>query len=79
MDHEALARRDRDALIELIPRQQALIERLTARVTELGAVMAWQSGPPRTAGNSSVSPSAGFKGNRAERWARRRARALAWC
>lgn len=69
MDREALAQLDSEALIELILRQQAVIEQLTARVAELEARL---GGPPKTSGNSSVPPSAGFKANRAERRARKR-------
>ena len=64
MDREALAQLDRDALIEVVLRQQALIEQLTARVAEMEARA---GGPPKTPGNSSVPPSQGFKPNRAER------------
>jgi transposase len=70
MDREALAGLDREALLEMILRQQGLIERLTARVAELEATVARLGGPPKTPGNSSVPPSAGFKANRAERRAR---------
>ena len=50
MDREALAQPDREALIEIIPRQQALIEQLAAR----------QGEPPKTLDNSSVPPSQSF-------------------
>ena len=53
MDREALAGLDREALIEIILRQQELIERLTARVAELEATVARLGGPPKTPGNSS--------------------------
>jgi len=69
MDREALAQLDREALIEIILRQQALIEQLTARVAELEARL---GGPPKTSANASVPPSAGFKANRAERRSRKR-------
>src|SRR5918997_5455109 len=69
MDREALARLDPEALIEIILRQQAVIEQLTARVAEVEAGL---GGPPKTPENSSVPPAAGFKPNRAERRARRR-------
>ena len=64
MDREALAQLGRDALIELVLRQEALIERLTARIAELEARL---GGPARTPGNSSIPPSQGFKPNRGER------------
>jgi transposase len=62
MERDALAELSREQLIELVLG-------LAARVAELEA----QPGqPPKTPGNSSVPPSAGFKPNRAERRARKR-------
>ncbi len=69
MDRGALAQLEPEALIEIILRQQAMIEHLTARVAELEARL---GGPPKTPANSSVPPSAGFKASRAERRARKR-------
>src|SRR5919112_1447087 len=62
MEREALAELSREQLIELVLG-------LAARVAELEARL---GGPPKTPGNSSVPPSAGFKANRAERRARKR-------
>jgi transposase len=62
MDRNELLALDKEALVELILR-------LAERVGELEARL---GGPPKTPGNSSVPPSAGFKANRAERRARRR-------
>jgi transposase len=57
MDRDELAALDKDALIELIIR-------LYERVTELEA----KAGrPPKTPGNSSIPPSAGYKPSRAGR------------
>jgi len=64
MDREALAELSREQLIELVLG-------LAAEVVELKAQ---QGQPPKTPGNSSVPPSAGFKANRAERRARTRRR-----
>src|SRR6476620_6128009 len=62
MDRDELAALDKDALIELILR-------LYERVTELEA----KGGrPPKTPGNSSIPPSAGYKANRAERRRKKR-------
>ena len=69
MDREALAQLDREALIEIVLRQQAVIEQVAARVAELEARL---GGPPKTSANSSMPPSAGFKADRAERRGRRR-------
>ena len=63
MDREALAQLDPEARIEIILRQQAAIEQLTARVAELEARL---GGPPKTPENSSVPPSRGQKANRVE-------------
>ena len=69
MDRAALEHVEREALVEIILRQQEMIDRLLAEVAELKA----QAGqPPKTSGNSSVPPSVGFKPNRAERRARKR-------
>jgi transposase len=62
MDRDALVALGREELVELVLG-------LAARVAELEARL---GGPPKTPGNSSVPPSAGFKANRAERRARRR-------
>jgi hypothetical protein len=61
---------DRDALAGLSLEQ--LIDLVVALVTEVAELEAQQGQPPKTPGNSSVAPSAGFRANRAER--RRRAR-----
>ena len=71
MDRAALEQVDREALIEIILRQQELIDRLAGEVAELKA-RAGQ--PPKTPGNSSVPPSMGLKANRVERRARKRRR-----
>jgi transposase len=71
MDRVALEQVDREALIEIVQRQQELIDRLLAQVAELKAQLGQ---PPKTPGNSSVPPSVGFKPNRAERRARKRRR-----
>ena len=71
MDRAGLEQLDHAALIEIVLRQQEMIERLLAEVAELKA----EGGqPPKTPGNSSVPPSMGFKTNRAERRARKRRR-----
>ena len=57
MDRDELLALDKDALVELILR---LYERVTELEARLGR-------PPKTPGNSSVPPSAGYKPNRAER------------
>jgi transposase len=62
MDRDELAALDKDALIELILR-------LYERVTELEAKV---ERPPKTPGNSSVPPSAGYKPSRAERRRKKR-------
>jgi transposase len=62
MDRDELAALDKDALIELIVR-------LYERVTELEAQV---GRPPKTPGNSSIPPSAGYKPNRAERRRKKR-------
>ena len=62
MDRDALAVLSREELVELVLG-------LAARVAELEARL---GGPPKTPGNSSVPPAAGFKANRAQRRARRR-------
>jgi hypothetical protein len=64
MDRSGLEQHDHATLIEIILRQQEMIERLRAEVAELKA-KAGQ--PPKTPGNSSVPPSMGFKLNRAGR------------
>jgi transposase len=69
MDRARLERCDRAALIEIILRQQEMIERLRAENAELKAE---GSRPPKTPANSSVPPSVGFKPNWPER--KRRAR-----
>src|SRR5688572_7866703 len=71
MDRAGLEQYDRAALIEIILRQQEMIERL---LVEIAALKAEASQPPKTPGNSSVPPSVGFKPNRAERRARKRRR-----
>ena len=71
MDRAGLEQCDRTALIEIILRQQEVIERLVAENAELKAEA---NQPPKTPGNSSVPPSVGFKPNRAERRARKRRR-----
>jgi transposase len=62
MDRDELLALDKDALIELILR-------LYERVTELEAKV---GRPPKTPGNSSVPPSAGYKPNRADRRRKKR-------
>ena len=63
---------ERDGLVELSREQLIeLVLGLAARVAELEARL---EQPPKTPGNSSVPPSAGFKANRAERRARKRRR-----
>jgi transposase len=62
MERDALAELSREQLIELVLG-------LAARVAELEARLGQ---PPKTPGNSSVPPSAGFKPNRAARRARKR-------
>jgi transposase len=89
MDREALVGLGREELLEVVVRQQQevieqqreLIEGLerqaalqAARIAELEADLARLGQPPKTPGNSSVPPSAGFKANRAERRARKRRR-----
>jgi transposase len=89
MDREALAGLGREELLEVVVRQQQevierqreLIEGLerqvalqAARIAELEAELVRLGRPPKTPGNSSVPPSAGFKPNRAERRARKRRR-----
>jgi transposase len=69
MDHAALERLDRKALIAIILQQRELIEQLGA---EVAALKAQVGQPPKTSENSSVPPSVGFKANRVER--RRRGR-----
>jgi transposase len=69
MDRDALAELERDALIALVLRQQALIGRLTARVAELEAT---RGGPPKGPGNSSLPPAQGRKPNRPERRGKKR-------
>jgi transposase len=64
MERGALAELSREQLIELVLA-------LAAEVAELKAQLGQ---PPKTPGNSSVPPSAGFKANRAERRARKRRR-----
>ncbi len=71
MDRAELERCDRAALIEIILRQEEVIERLVA---EDAALKAEANQPPKTPGNSSVPPSVGFKPKRAERRARKRRR-----
>ena len=63
MDRDELATLDKDALIELIVR-------LYERVTELEARIGGR--PPKSPGNSSMPPSAGYKPNRAERRRKKR-------
>src|SRR3954462_1145562 len=71
MDRAGLEHLERESLIEIILRQQEMIERLVAEVAELKA----QAGqPPKTPSNWSVPPSVGFKPNRSERRARKRRR-----
>lgn len=87
MDRGALAGLGREELLEVAVRQQQeVIERQreliaglerqaalqAARIAELEAELARLGQPPKTPGNSSVPPSAGFKANRAERRARKR-------
>jgi transposase len=71
MDRAELEQCDRAALIEIILRQQEVIEHLVAENAELKAAA---NQPRKTPGNSSVPPSVGFKPNRAERRARKRRR-----
>jgi transposase len=82
MDREALRRLSRDELIELVVRlsemvaaagqQQERLAELDRRLAELQAEVQRLSAPPKTAENSSVPPSVGFKANRTERRRRRR-------
>jgi hypothetical protein len=89
MDRDALAGLGREELLEVVVRQQQeVIERQrevieglerraalqAARIAELEAKLARLGRPPKTPGNASVPPSAGFKANRAERRARKRRR-----
>jgi transposase len=62
MDRAGLEQCDRTALIEIILRQQQMIERLAAEVAELKAEV---GRPRKTPENSSVPPSRGQKANRA--------------
>ena len=62
MERDALAELSREELIELVLRLAAEVAELKARIGQ----------PPKTPGNSSVPPSAGFKANRAGRRARKR-------
>ena len=62
MDRHEMLALDKNALVELIMR---LHERVAALEAERGR-------PPRTPGNSSVPPSAGYKPNRAERRRKKR-------
>src|SRR6476620_4220187 len=81
MDREALRRLSRDELIELVVRlsemvaaagqQQERLAELDRRLAELQAEVQRLSAPPKTAENSSVPPSVGFKANRTERRRRR--------
>src|SRR5215213_4217469 len=64
MERDALAELSREQLIELVLGLAARVAELEARLEQ----------PPKTPGNSSVPPSAGFKANRAERRARKRRR-----
>src|SRR5688572_10673722 len=64
MDREALAGLSREQLVELV----------VALAAEVAELKAQRGQPPKTPGNSSVPPSAGFKPNRAERRARKRRR-----
>ena len=63
---------ERDALVELSREQ--LVELVLALAAEVAELKARLGQPPKTPGNSSVPPSAGFKANRAERRARKRRR-----
>jgi transposase len=63
MDRDELLALDKEALIELIVR-------LYERVTELEARIGGR--PPKSPGNSSMPPSAGYKANRAERRRKKR-------
>jgi len=89
MDRDALVGLGREELLEVVVRQQQevieqqrrLIEGLerqaglqATRIAELEAEVARLGRPPKTPGNSSVPPSAGFKANRAERRGRKRRR-----
>jgi transposase len=62
MDRDELLALDKEALVDLIVR---LYERVTELEARLGR-------PPKTPGNSSVPPSAGYKPNRAERRRKKR-------
>ena len=64
MERDALAELSREQLVELVLGLAAEVAELKARLGQ----------PPKTPGNSSVPPSAGFKANRAERRARKRRR-----
>jgi transposase len=67
MDRDALEALDKRALIELIVQLQARLADQDARIAHLEAELARLRQPPKTPGNASVPPSAGFKPNRAER------------
>ena len=67
MDRDELAALDKDALIELILRLYERVRELEAKVGR----------PPKTPGNSSIPPSAGYKANRALRLHRERGRITA--
>ena len=65
MDREALRALGEDGLV-------TLVEELYARVAALEAELVRLRRPPKTPGNSSIPPSAGFKPNRAERQRKKR-------
>src|SRR5688500_20160717 len=62
MDRDELLALDKEVLVELIVRLHERVAELEARVGR----------PPKTPGNSSVPPSAGYKPNRAERRRKKR-------
>lgn len=68
MTRDELAQLDKDTLIDIIFRQQEMIERLEARVAELESKL---NQPPKTPRNSSRPPSQGQKANRPARTAKK--------
>jgi hypothetical protein len=74
MDRATLEQAYQSTLIEIVLRQQEVIERLVAEVAELPAR---PGQPTKTPGTSSVPPSVGSVGFRPNRAGRRRARVAA--
>lgn len=67
MTREQLETLSKDELIDIILRQQEIIEQLQARVSELEAQVERLTGPPKDHTNSSVPPSKSRKPNRGGR------------